>query len=47
MNMSDYESQLLELFSHSSSHLELSFPALLEQSISHLEGNLDLGTFWN
>jgi hypothetical protein len=41
------KSQLLELFPHPSSHSELSFPALLERSISHLEGNLDLGTCWN
>jgi hypothetical protein len=36
----------LELFSHPSSHLELSLPALLERSISQPEGNHDLGTFW-
>jgi hypothetical protein len=37
----------LELFPHSSSLLELPFPALLERSISQPEGNRDLGTFWN
>jgi hypothetical protein len=37
----------LELFPHPSSLLELPFPALLERSISQLEGNHDLGTFWN
>jgi hypothetical protein len=27
--------------------LELCFPTLLERSISHLEGSLDLDTYWN
>jgi hypothetical protein len=47
MNLSARESQLLELFPHPSSLLELSFPALLEWSISQPEGNHDLDTFWN
>jgi hypothetical protein len=34
MNLSARESQLLELFPHPSSLLELSFPTLLERSIS-------------